>query len=123
MMVLFAVIAMTGCAHSEPWTKQDTVLQSIYTALVIIDAGQTADIQYYPNYKEGNPIAQHVLGDQPSTSSTYQWMATMAISHYFISRALPQRWRPYWQGFAIFGHGRAIMNNCAAGIGTICHED
>lgn len=121
--LLAALAVLTGCAHSDEWRTQDTVLQSIYTGLVIVDAVQTADIQYRDDLVESGPLASRVLGDNPSSSDTYQYMATLAISHYLISRALPAKWRPYWQGFGIIDHGSAVISNCAHGLGRICEEN
>ncbi len=113
---------VTGCAHSDPWTKQDTVLQSIYTATLVIDGIQTSEIQYRRDLEEGGPIARAVLGPNPSTSDTWMYFGTLAISNYLITRALPEEWRPFWQGANIAMHGKAIISNCAHGLGSICED-
>ena len=122
-VAILAFSLLTGCAHSDPWTKQDTILQSIYTGTLVIDAIQTSQIQYYPELEEGGAVARRVLGSQPSTSDTWQYFTTLAVSNYLITRALPAKWRPFWQGANIAGHGKAIFNNCAHGLGAICKED
>ena len=110
-ITLILLLALVGCAHSDPWTKRDTVLQLVTTAAIACDAWSTTKIQYYPGISEGGPIARKFLGDQPSTSGTYQYMATAAISSYLISRALPAKWRPFWQVVHAYDHGSACSSN------------
>jgi len=122
-VAILAFSLLAGCVHSDPWTKQDTVLQSLVTATYVIDAIQTSEIQYHPELEEGGPIARGVLGRQPSTSDTWQYFATVSVSSYLIARALPAKWRPFWQGGQLAVQGKAIFNNCANGLGRICKED
>ena len=122
VIIALAVLTLTGCAHSDPWSKRDTVLQVTYTGMVVIDAIQTSDIQYHDNLVEGGPIARRVLGANPSTSDTWQYLTTVAISHYLITRALPAKWRPWWQGVGIADETSAIFKNCANGLGKICED-
>ncbi len=116
------VLILTGCAHSDPWSRQDTVLQSVVTATLVIDAIQTSEIQNHPDIEEGG-FARHALGAQPSSSDTWMYFGTVAISHYLISRALPKKWRPFWQGGMIAVQTKTIISNCALGLGRICNED
>lgn len=102
---------LSGCAHGDPWTRQDTILQIGVTAAIACDAYTTTQIQYHEGVYENGPIAKHVLGPQPSTSDTYQFMATVALSNYLVSRALPAKWRPYWQGVNLAQHSYYCGNN------------
>ena len=113
-MKLLILLALTGCAHSDPWTKQDTTLQVAATIALVADAYTTANIQYHNLYEAGP--ARHVLGSQPSTSDTWQYFGSLAVSHYLISRALPGKWRPYWQGSFIIIHANAAYKNCMNGL-------
>jgi len=122
-VVILAFSLLAGCASSDPWTRQDTVLQSLVTATYVIDAIQTSEIQYHPELEEGGAIAQSVLGRQPSTSDTWQYFATVSVSSYLIARALPAKWRPFWQGGQLAVQGKTIFGNCAQGLGGICKED
>jgi hypothetical protein len=124
----FAVIlafSLTGCAtyQHDPWTKQDTVLQSLVTAAYFTDAIQTAEIQYHPELEEGGLVTTGALGRNPNTSDTWQYFATVAFTSYVISYYLPARWRPHWQGGQLAVEGKAIFSNCAHGLGRICKED
>lgn len=123
LLIISIFALLQGCAHSDPWTRQNTVLQSIYTGTLVLDAIQTADIQYRPDLMEAGPIARPILGRNPSTSDTWMYFGTLAISNYFITRALPEKWRPFWQSFGIIDHGLAVINNCASGLGSICEEN
>ena len=108
----FFVLILTGCAHTDEWTKRDTLLQLGATAMMVADAVTTNRIQNDQNTYENGPVAKHFLGPQPSTSDTYQYFGTVIISSYFISRALPAKWRPYYQVWEIGAHGYGFLNNC-----------
>jgi len=110
--LIVAMFFISGCAHEDPWTTRDTVGQVVLSAALVADAYSTSNIQNVSGVWENGPIASHVLGQQPSTSDTWQYFTTLAISHYFISRALPAKWRPYWQyGNATF-HAVWVRKNC-----------
>lgn len=89
------------------------MLQVAYTAAFAYDAYQTTGIQYRSGLVEGNRMAAMVIGANPSTSDTWQVFVTVSITNYLISRSLPARWRPYWQGASIAGHAWAINENCS----------
>ncbi len=120
---MLVIILLQGCAHSDPWSKQDTVLQSVYTATLLMDAMQTSQIQHRPDLIEVGPVANHFLGDNPSSRDTVMYFGTLAVSNWMISRALPKEWRPYWQGANIAMHGSAVFNNCDLGLGKFCGGD
>ena len=111
LTILIALAFTTGCAHNDDWTRRDTVMQVGVTAVLVADAITTSRIHDDPNVYETGP-ARHVLGRQPSTRDTYLYFGTLAISSYLISRALPEKWRKYWQSSQILMHGYAVSNNC-----------
>lgn len=124
VMLLVTLTLLQGCAHSDPWTRQDTTLQLITTGMFAIDAVQTSEIQYHGNIRENGPFAKHVLGRQPHTAETWQYFATVSLSHWLISRALPAKWRPFWQGTAIGYQAKTIYLNCSSAHlpRKLCHE-
>jgi hypothetical protein len=77
----------------------------------VVDGIQTSKIQYYDDLQEVGPVAKHVLGPQPSTSSTWQYFATVALTHWLVARALPPKWRPYWQGIGIATEIPVLIRN------------
>ena len=136
MFRIFIIAALymhvTGCAHSDPWTKQDTVLYAAYVGTLAYDAHTTAEIRNYPRIEEGGQIARQVLGPNPSSSDTYQYFATLAISNYLIARALPDKWRDVWLGANSVIHFDAAHGNdglyqkhdawCSNGFRSYCKE-
>ncbi len=102
------VMLLSGCAHENPWTKQDTVRQSAVVVTMAYDAYLTTQLQYCNGAYESGFIAERILGSQPATSDTYQYFATSMVTSYLIARALPAKWRPYWQVFEIGVHGYSI---------------
>ena len=117
-----AVVLLSGCAGTNEWSRQDTVLQSLVTASYAIDAIQTSEIQYHDDIHEAG-FASHFVGNQPSTADTWQYFATVAFTSYVISYYLPPKWRPYWQGAQLAVQTSVIISNCSIGLGRICHED
>lgn len=113
--LLAALLAMGGCAHSDEWTKRDTWMQVAVTATLAADAYTTSKIQY-ANLVEDGFVLRKVLGSKPATRDTYIYFGSLIISHYFITRMLPAKWRPYWQGWELAVHGRAVVNNCNNGL-------
>lgn len=116
MKYLLLILLCAGCAHQDDWTRQDTTLQLIATTMYVGDAITTARIQDCFNCYENGPVAQHVLGLQPDTSDTYLYFGTVIVTSYMISRALPAKWRPYWQVWEIAQHSYAVKNNCDIGL-------
>jgi hypothetical protein len=110
-LILVSLLA-SGCAHTDAWSRQDTVLQLAYTSVVVLDAVQTSEIQYRADLVETGPVALHVLGASPSTSDTWQYFTTVAIGNWLIARALPRKWRTIWQGASLAYHVPVVVNNC-----------
>ncbi len=115
-VLLIVVLSITGCVHQDEWTSRDTYLQLGVSAVIIADAVTTAQIQHYPGITERGLIAGPILGDNPSTTDTYLYFSTVLIGNYFITRALPTKWRPYWQSATIIEHSAATINNCNRGL-------
>lgn len=113
--LVIAAALLSGCAHQDEWSSRDTALQLTVTGLMLADAVTTSRIQDHYAQEKG-PVARQILGPQPSTSDTYQYFATIAVTSYLISRALPAKWRPYWQVWEIGVHGYAVKNNCDEGL-------
>ncbi|KKL47178.1 hypothetical protein LCGC14_2338150 [marine sediment metagenome] len=120
-IAILILVAMTwalfGCAHQDEWTSQDTKFQIAVTIAMAADGYTSSKIQYTEGMQEVGLIAKHFLGPQPSTSDVWMYTGTLMISSYFISRALPSKWRPYWQVFLITDHGTAAITNCQQDLG------
>ena len=111
VLMLLAILSITGCAHDDQWTRADTALYVTYVGTLAYDGHTTAEIRHYPCLEEAGDIAKHALGSQPSASGTWQYMGTLAISNYLIARALPSKWRKVWLVGNAYGHGNAAFNN------------
>jgi hypothetical protein len=115
IIIALLAVLFSGCA-SDPWRKSDTVYELAYVASITADAYTTSRIQYHENTSEHQQITRSILGAHPSTSNTWQYFATLGISHYLIGRALTERYRRWWQvgGFAY--HGAMAYGNCEQGL-------
>ncbi|MDF1593734.1 MAG: hypothetical protein P1P89_19680, partial [Desulfobacterales bacterium] len=59
MTILAPLLILPGCGvitgnHFEPMSRQDWALQSITTAALVVDWGQTRDIKNHEGYFERN---------------------------------------------------------------------
>lgn len=115
-LLILTILLTSACAHNDPWTTRDTVMQVGVTTILAYDAVTTSRIQYCETCYEAGAVAKRFLGSQPSTSDTWMYFGTLAITNYFISRALPAKWRPYWQVGSAVPHVVAINGNCERGL-------
>ena len=115
-IVIAILLLLSGCAHSDQWTRRDTVLQLAVNTVMLADALSTARIRETEYVSEVGPLAKQFLGAQPETDKVVQYFVTVAIASYLISRALPEKWRPYWQGWELAIHSYSVGRNCANGL-------
>jgi len=82
----------------DNWTKKDTAWQIGTTALLLIDAGQTADIRNHDDIHEVSPLTHALLGDNPGRTDTAIYFTSAAVIHYAVAAALPPKYRRWYQG-------------------------
>lgn len=109
--LFLAVILLGGCASSDPWTRSDSVLYGAYVTTLVTDGHTTSQFRKCERIAEGGLIARQVLGTNPAESDTWQYMATLAITNYFIARALPSGLRKGWLAVNTVAHGYASVSN------------
>ena len=95
-LFILAVLASSS-ANADEWTRADTWREVTYQVANVMDAYQTSRFQYRAGIEEVNPFTRSIIGPEPSTRDCAMYFATLGISHYLISRALPAKLRPYWQ--------------------------
>jgi hypothetical protein len=132
--IIAAIVALSGCAtinyKPDPWTTQDTVLQAAFTALTVVDWGQTRSgaaemktdqwgntIGY--RYRELNPV----LGEHPTKGSIDAYFPAMILAHAGIAYLLPANrdengisWRTIWQSVWIGVEAGYVHRNYQMGI-------
>lgn len=101
-----------GCASSDNWTRADTARELTFQVANAADAYQTSRYASDPTIEEGTPFTRAVIGSEPSGSDVALYFGTMAVSHYFIARALPAKWRPWFQGGTAGLSIYTVYNNC-----------
>ncbi len=110
------LLLLTGCAHQDEWTRQDTWRQIAVTIAIAGDGVSSVRIRETENIYEAGAIARKVMGSQPTKSDLAQYHFTLAVTSFAIAWVLPPSWRPYWQGFEVGIHGYAWYNNCQLGL-------
>lgn len=102
-----------GCASSDNWTRADTVRELTFQVANAADAYQTSKYRADPTIEEGMPITRAFIGANPTGRDVAMYFGTLAVSHYFISRALPPSWRKWYQGATIGVTVATVADNCA----------
>lgn len=116
LLLVMTALIVCGCAHQDPWTKRDTWGQAAATIAIIGDGVSSLKIRETPNLHEAGYVASRIIGSQPTKEDFILYHTTLAISSYFIARALPAKWRPYWQVIEAGTHSYAWYNNCQLGL-------
>ena len=109
-ILLFLIMLSSDCQGSD-WAGTDTKLQLVYTALHIVDWGQTLDL-VEQNHIERNPI----LREHPSKGSVNLYMGSTLVIHYIISRKLSPIWRLLWQTVTIGIESCVVYKNNKLGL-------
>lgn len=113
-IALLIVGLLGGCA-SQPveWSRADTVRELTFQVANAADAYQTSKYRADPTIEEGMPVTRAFIGANPSKRDVAMYFGTLAVSHYFISRALPPSWRKWYQGATIGVTVATVADNCA----------
>lgn len=96
----------------DRWTLKDTLYQTQYAVLHIIDWGQTRYIADSDEFYEMNPV----LGANPTKEAVDLYFAVTLVSHTAISFILPEKWRRKWQFFWIGLESFITASNSSAGV-------
>lgn len=93
---------------AKDWNKQDTMLEILFTTLILIDRQQTMEVTKHPDeLYENNPF----LGENPSVGEVNRAFIFVGILHPLTSAILPPPYRGYWQFFTIGVEGHAVYMN------------
>jgi len=106
------VLIVPSLSIAADWTTQDTILQSSFVCIALIDWGQTLEIVDNENYYETNTI----LGEHPGRSYVNIYFASFIVLHSVGSYIIPSEYRKYWQSFWIGFGLNNIRHNNAIGI-------
>lgn len=115
LSVTVAALLLSACA-SAPWSPRDVALEASFQAVNAIDGITTARIAGDPSLEERVPFTRRVLGPNPSSSDAALYFATAGASHWLISRALPPKWRPWFQAPTVGASAAAVSDNCRNGL-------
>ncbi len=110
-LILLVFIFISTPAYA--WTKADTQRQLVYSALHVIDWGQTRDIANRPKeYQEQNLY----LGKHPSIQRVDTYFALTLLGHAYISYILPPEQRKIWQYISIGVRFQIVSINYSLGV-------
>lgn len=117
MRLFFSAVLLFISSHAlaDPWLPEDTDRETAYLAVLAVDWAQTRGQarNHWKGYYEMNPL----LGsDSPSIDRVNIVCVTSGIAHYYISKALPEKWRTRFQYVTIGLEGSAVAYNFSIGV-------
>ena len=131
-VILVCALLSSPVYAFDEWSKTDVGLQVVYTALHIIDWGQTRWLS--ENYYKETPFVSvlgntttfgrkvvtkeegnFILGKHPSKPAIDIYFASTLLAHAAITHALPKEYRPYWQCITIGLEGTVVGLNASVG--------
>jgi hypothetical protein len=113
IMILIMLMVASSCFAFDPWTTQDTVLQSAFTALTCIDLWQTYTFLYIDkDGAETNPF----MGEHPSKQRFFIIGGGGIVLHSAISYIIPKPYRAIWQFIFIADEIYFIHHNYQFGV-------
>ncbi len=100
--------------RADDWTTTDKVLFATSSALLVADWAQT-------RYTVKNPEQFHdhnrLLGEYPSMGKVNAYFASVLVLNYFVTDALPPKWRTAYQAGLITLELVVVGHNKNIGIG------
>ncbi|HEX4584804.1 MAG TPA: hypothetical protein VH183_08230 [Burkholderiaceae bacterium] len=114
LFIGIALVLVSAQAHAaDSWSNADLMRQGIFTAVEIIDWGQTRYLAKHPDrYHEINPF----LGQHPSVGRVDTLFSVSLVANAGVTWVLPARYRPYWQWGRIGIEAGLIAHNARIGI-------
>lgn len=107
ILLIAILIIMTGCASRDPWTRKDTYRHAVMTGLMAIDWQQTKEADKNPDkYREINPLIW----------DTDWYFGCSWLFKTGVTRALPAKYRPWWQYVCIGTSAGCVATNWTVGL-------
>ncbi len=118
IMLILAPVTLQAEYFSD-FSRQDWILQGVFTGLVYVDYRQTVDFIDYKKtteseccirtveYKETN----FILGENPTRNEVNALIFIGLLSHTIALWAIPSEYRVYWQSISITMEINAVSAN------------
>lgn len=113
ILLALAFLIHSGQCRADDWTRADTHREVAYQIANLADALQTRTYRDNPYVYEANDFTAQFIGREPNDRDTALYFGTLAISHYLIARALPAKWRSYFQYSTAAYATYTVYNNCS----------
>jgi hypothetical protein len=111
--VLALTVGILPAQAAPPFDRGDLNRELAYTALHLVDWGQTLNIARNPDrFHERNPI----LGRHPSPGQVNRYMAASLAAHWLIARALKPKARKIFQGVTLVIKSGFVAGNYSVGL-------
>ena len=127
LVLFFVLLASTSYAQSHlydygpsviedkaidnSWTTEDTLWQSAFVGITLVDYAQTSWAMRRADYREANPV----LGPRPSQERLNYSIGAAILAHTLISAYLDKPNRRAWQIIGITIESWAVYHNYGTG--------
>ena len=113
-LLIIALLLTAAQAHAaDDWSKQDVARAVGYTALHVLDWGQTLNLARHPErYEEANTL----FGKHPSVGKVNTIMAAELAVYYLAAHHLPAKHRAWFQIVAIGIRSTVVGWNFSIGV-------
>jgi len=102
----------TVWAFCDNWSTTDTVMESAFVSLTIVDWSQTKEFVAQGTLEEQNPI----LGKHPSQARIDTYMILAIAAQAGVACWLPQEWREGFLAGSVVIEAWAVNNNLTLGV-------
>jgi hypothetical protein len=136
MKTFIVLLLLCSSAQADEWSRVDTYREITYQTLAAVDWLQTRQISKICHtpintvaingklYVDGNDYQKHkhvtemnpILGNCPSEDIVNVYFLITNITHYYIAKTLPEKYRVAFQYISIGFEGGVVAHNFAIGI-------
>jgi hypothetical protein len=110
--IALIVLMLPLLAYGDEWTEKDTIRQSVFTIVDLMDWKQTQDIARHPNLHETNPL----LGSHPTNAKINEMLFFTYGVQIGIAYILPENYRAVWQYSSIAWEAIIVGKNRQIGL-------
>jgi len=115
-LLLLCLSGCCSCASNDAWTQTDTSMEIAFQLINAVDGYSTMQIRHVDSIEERAWPTKEFIGRNPTERDVALLFAVYGVSHYFISRSLPERWRRYYQAGTLAFSLAFVVNNCRQGL-------
>jgi hypothetical protein len=107
-------LSSTASFAKDKWDTTDKILFTSFTALMVVDYGQTQDI--FKRQSEGYYEKSNIIIKKYGQKSVLPWFIVSEVGAWLIADQLPSKWRKTWLVAVNALEIKMIHNNYSIGL-------